>query len=78
VPEQIKTNEREFANEVSKWLTDLIVSANCGLEMAACEPGIKGLNSTRFGDVVIWKKTKCKQSRGSCRTQNPARFTLRP
>jgi type I restriction enzyme M protein len=53
---EIKTNEREFANEVSKWLTELIVSANCGLEMATCEPGIKGLTSTRFGDVVIWKK----------------------
>jgi type I restriction-modification system DNA methylase subunit len=56
VAEQIKTNEREFANEASKWLTDLIVSANCGLEMATCEPGIKGLTSTRFGDVVIWRK----------------------
>lgn len=50
-----KTNEREFASQVSLWLTELIRSRGCDLELATCETGIKGLSSTRFGDIVVWQ-----------------------
>jgi len=51
----IKTNERELVSKISEWINEIIRRGNYPFTSASVETGIKVEDSTKFGDLIIWK-----------------------
>jgi len=51
----IKTNERELVSKISEWINEIIKRNNFPFTSASNETGIKTLDTTKFGDLIIWQ-----------------------
>ncbi|MCH8171580.1 MAG: hypothetical protein IIB07_10705, partial [Bacteroidetes bacterium] len=51
----IKTNERELVSKISEWINEIIKIGNYTFTSASVETGIKVEDSTKYGDLIIWK-----------------------
>ncbi|HUM48287.1 MAG TPA: hypothetical protein PLD84_15255, partial [Chitinophagales bacterium] len=52
---KIKTNERELASNVAHWFNEHIERNDFPFTSATNETGIATGETTRFGDIVIWR-----------------------